>query len=265
MKRCLLTIGGLDVLGGGGIGTDMKTMEHYGFFSLSVISLVAGIEQGEFVFHEMDIATFEMQLATIAQNFQNRLAGIKIGLLANPEQIKAVYQFCQPFIGKIPIVIDPVLAFKETLQQANQDYLAALQPLLAIATILTPNLPEACLLLDEKIPDDLDSVQNLVQSLQARFQCAVYLKVGARLSGNQAVDFLALDDVFHVLQAPKIKQATINGAGCCLSSALCGALAQNHSLLGASQEAKKYVYQAIQAGLFVTEESGNVWPQIKGN
>ena len=90
MKRCLLTIGGLDVLGGGCIGTDMKTMEHYGFFSLSVISLVAGIEQGEFVFHEMDIATFEMQLATIAQNFQNRLAGIKIGLLANPEQIKAV-------------------------------------------------------------------------------------------------------------------------------------------------------------------------------
>lgn len=265
MKRCLLTIGGLDVLGGGGIGTDMKTMEHYGFFSLSVIGLVAGLEQESFVFHEMDITTFEMQLATITQNFQEQLAGIKIGLLANPEQIKAVYQFCQPFIGKIPIVIDPVLAFKETAQQANQDYLAALQPLLAIATILTPNLPEACLLLDEKIPDDLDSVQNLAQRLQARFQCAVYLKVGARLSGNQAVDFLALDDVVHVLQASKIKQATINGAGCCLSSALCGALAQNHSLLGASQEAKKYVYQAIQAGFFVTEESGNVWPQIKGN
>ena len=93
MKRCLLTIGGLDVLGGGGIGTDMKTMEHYDFFSLSVISLVAGIEQGEFVFREMDIATFEMQLATIAQNFQDELAGIKIGLLANPVQIKVVYQY----------------------------------------------------------------------------------------------------------------------------------------------------------------------------
>ena len=51
MKRCLLTIGGLDVLGGGGIGTDMKTMEHYGFFSLSVIGLVAGLEQESFVFH----------------------------------------------------------------------------------------------------------------------------------------------------------------------------------------------------------------------
>lgn len=265
MKRCLLTIGGLDVLGGGGIGTDMKTLEYYGYFSLSVLSLVAGLDQGTFVFREIEAATFEMQLTTIAQHFQERLAGIKIGLLANPAQIQSVYQFCQPFIGKIPIVIDPVLAFKETDQQANQNYLAALQPLLAIATILTPNLPEACLLLGEKVPNDMSSVQDFAQRLQARFQSAVYLKVGDRLMSNQALDFLALDDTVHVLQAPKMKQATINGAGCCLSSALCGILAQNRSLLVASQEAKKYVYQAIQAGLFVTEESGNVWPQIKEN
>ena len=159
MKRCLLTIGGLDVLGGGGIGTDMKTMEHYGFFSLSVISLVAGIEQGEFVFHEMDVQRFEMQLATCA-NFQDELAGIKIGMLANPEQIKAVYQFCQPFVGKIPIVIDPCWLLRKLFSKRIKTILLLYNHYWQ----LRPSLRRICqkfVYYWTKIPDNMDSVQRI--------------------------------------------------------------------------------------------------------
>ena len=111
MKR-ILTIGGSDPFAGGGIQTDLKTFEDFGLFGLSALTSIGVLDtNGRFILESIPSELLERQLASIDQ--MTSLDGIKIGLLNSSEAIMVVRDFIKAK-QNIPIILDPVLAFKET-------------------------------------------------------------------------------------------------------------------------------------------------------
>ncbi|EOT39582.1 hydroxymethylpyrimidine/phosphomethylpyrimidine kinase [Enterococcus columbae] len=252
-----LTIGGLDSWGGGGITTDLKTFENHQVFGLAALSTVAvEDEQNGFAIRNIANPLLQEQLSTIKNSYQDQLSFIKIGLLADIEQIAMVTDFCREFVGKIPIVLDPVLAFKETQQQAQNDYIAKLKSLIPLASVITPNLTEAQLLLHQSNQANL---LELAQALYAAFQVSVVVKGGSRLEGQQAIDVLVNQNERKIFQQPKLRKNTINGAGCSFASALACQLAMKKPMVQAVAYAKQFVFQSIEQGIAIDEDTGNVW------
>ncbi len=150
MKR-ILTIGGSDPFAGGGIQTDLKTFEDFGLFGLSALTSIGVLDtNGRFIPESIPSELFERQLASIDQ--MTTLDGIKIGLLNSSEAIMVVRDFIKAK-QNIPIILDPVLAFKETESVINQLYISQLiEELFPLVTMITPNLAEAALLSGQALP-----------------------------------------------------------------------------------------------------------------
>ncbi len=150
MKR-ILTIGGSDPFAGGGIQTDLKTFEDFGLFGLSALTSIGVLDtNGRFILESIPSELLERQLASIDQ--MTSLDGIKIGLLNSSEAIMVVRDFIKAK-QNIPIILDPVLAFKETETVINQLYISQLiEELFPLVTMITPNLAEAALLSGQALP-----------------------------------------------------------------------------------------------------------------
>lgn len=256
MTKIVLTIGGSDPFAGGGIQTDLKTFSDHQTFGMSVLTSIVTFSGNCLSVHLVDKEVFAAQLKSIQDV---SFAAIKIGLIANPVFIPLIKEFLR---GRpdIPVVLDPVLAFKEGDLKLKKAVVAGMQTDLApFVTIITPNLVEAETLLNKKITT-LAEMQAAVITLQKAFNTAVLLKGGSRLAGEDAVDILSLShgELRH-FTTKKINTQSINGAGCSLSSAIAARLSENAELDEAVKKAKNYVYQSIQKGIMVTKEFGSVY------
>lgn len=255
MTKIVLTIGGSDPFAGGGIQTDLKTFGDYHTFGISVLTSIVTLVDNNLAIHPVTKEVFLAQLKSIEQvNF----SGIKIGLIANPEFIPLIKEFLQKH-PNIPIILDPVLVFKEGNSAIEKEILAGIRGELApLATLITPNLTEAEMLSKRKI-NSLQEMKEVAILLQNEYKTAVLIKGGGRLAGECAIDLLALPETKIVeYQAQKIKAITINGAGCSLSAAITAGLTKD-KLEKAVSDAKGYVYKSIQAGVMVTAEFGSVY------
>lgn len=257
MYKKILTIAGSDTLAGGGLLADIKTFEDYGCFGLSVITCIATVNhQEEFVLENLPIRTIRTQLETIKN--QVSLDAIKIGLLNSTETIDLVAAFLDEFPG-IPVVLDPVLAFKESTQTIHRGYMDALiEKLFPRATIITPNLKEASLLSGQTIQTlaDLKAAGNILLSLGAP---AVVIKGGQRFPGSQAFDLYLDPQQEIILEKEKISSSLVNGAGCTFASSIASLLASGQALDDSVRTSKNYVYEAIQHGISLNNHFGNVW------
>jgi pyridoxine kinase len=251
MKQ-VLTIAGLDSLAGGGATADIKTFEEFNTFGHMVLTCVAAINE-EITIYDIPSAALNAQLASIA-TFTD-LAAIKIGLLHSLATIDCVKQFLMT--QDCPIILDPVLAFKEGQTQSNQAYQHALQSLFPLATLVTPNLVEAEYLANQTITtrEEMKSAAKKIKALGSAF---VLIKGGNRLKGANACDLLYDGDDFFFFEAPKSASKTTNGAGCTLSAAVTALLASDHSMMDAVQQAKVFVFAGIENGLQLTDAFGNV-------
>lgn len=257
MIKKVLTIGGSDTWGGGGIQTDLKTFENHGVFGLSVLTCIAVSSQNSFVIRQLPSELVSEQLQTITTAFE--LSAIKIGLLSDCASIKLVQEFCREQPPAIPIILDPVLAFKETAAQYQQEYSEALLQLARQATLLTPNLLEAALLADCA---PITTIEELIQAARIIYQktgTAVVIKGGSRFPDSKAIDLYYDGTVLNVLEGPRSKKETTNGAGCCFSAAICSCLAKGTSLLTSVERSKRFVFEAIEDGVIVEGPAGNVW------
>lgn len=250
-----LTIGGSDSWGGGGVATDLKTFENHQVFGLMAITTIAiaDAEDG-FSMRSLPEKLLYEQLNTIEKAYEDRLSVIKIGLLME-EHIEIVERFLKKHTKKIPIVLDPVLAFKETQQQAQYAYIDKLKTLFQYVDVLTPNLIEANLLLDNTSV----KIEDLAIELFKKYATATVVKGGSRLEGQYAEDVLAYENGLKHLTMPKLSCGTINGAGCCFSTAISCQLARKLALVPAVMKAKRYVYHAIEKGILLENQTGNVW------
>lgn len=254
MTRTILTIAGSDTLAGGGLQSDLKTFEDYHLFGLTAITCIAIVKNEQFEITNLPTELLNDQLNTIKDNLS--LDGIKLGLIHQLESLEIVKSFLRSFDG--PIVLDPVMAFKETDRIYNDSYREKLIELFPFVTVITPNLKEAELLSQQKIsnPAEMEQAAKKIIALGAH---AVVIKGGQRLSGDMASDLFYDGEDFQHFSKPKLSNVTINGAGCTFASAITSNLVLGKDLVDAIKDSKEYVYQGIKNGLLLKNGEGNVW------
>lgn len=241
-----LTIAGSDSGGGAGIQADLKTFSALGAYGASVITALTAQNTRE-VRAILDIPTdfIESQIDTVCDDLS--VQAVKIGMLSQPAVIASVANKLRQH-ALANVVLDPVMVAKSGDKLLADEAVAHLrQHLLPLATLITPNLPEAAVLLSCPEPHDKATMLEAAKGLQGLGAHAVLLK-GGHLKGNSSADLL-LDDQgkAHWLASTRIDTPNTHGTGCTLSSAIAAYLAQGVSLFEATERAKQYIQAAIGA------------------
>ncbi len=240
-----LTIAGSDSGGGAGIQADLKTFSALGTYGCSVITaLTAQNTQGVQGIYDISPAFIRQQLDSVFTDLP--ITAAKVGMLSQPEVITTVVQALDDY-PLAHLVVDPVMVATSgdvLLQQSAIDRLR--DTLIPKATLITPNLPEAAVLLECPKPDSLPAMIAMMEPLLALGAGAVLLKGGHLTSDNgSAVDLFHDGRTVHQLESRWIDTRNTHGTGCTLSSAVTAWLAQGYPLPEAVEQAKKYIAEAI--------------------
>jgi hydroxymethylpyrimidine/phosphomethylpyrimidine kinase len=240
----VLTIAGTDPTSGAGIQADLKTFSALRTYGLTVnTALVAQNTQGVRSIHEVPEDFVGAQLDAVFDDVE--VHAVKIGMLSRPEVIETVAAGLERH-GAERIVVDPVMVAKSGDRLLRADAVSALRRrLLPLATLITPNLPEAGVLLDREPARDEAGMIQMAEALRALGPRAVLVK-GGHLAGEESID--VLDDGAEplTLAAPRIATDNTHGTGCTLSAAIAALLARGLPLRAAVREAKAYLTEALR-------------------
>jgi hydroxymethylpyrimidine/phosphomethylpyrimidine kinase len=242
---CALTIAGSDSGGGAGIQADLKTFAAHGVHGLSAIAaLTAQNTRGVTAIHVPPPAFLRAQVEACFADF--RIGAVKIGMLASAQVIRTVADLLADH-PRVPVVLDPVMVASSGATLLDPAALDALREhLLPRATLLTPNIPEAELLLGHALADGAAAEAALVELL-ALGPGAVLLKGGhLPARGGELVDRFDDGTVFAEFVHPRLKVAG-HGTGCTLASAVAANLCLGLALPRACAEATDYVHGALAA------------------
>ena len=240
-----LTIAGSDSGGGAGIQADLKTFAAHRVHGLSAIAaLTAQHTRGVTAVHVPDTAFLQAQVEACFDDFDIRV--VKLGMLATTGVIEAVAGMLAAH-GDVPVVLDPVMVATSGAKLLADDALDALRTqLLPLAAIVTPNLPEAELLLGESI-GDVAAMHRACAALRERGAQAVLLKGGHLLGGDVVVDVFADARGVAEIRHPRLA-IEAHGTGCTLASAIAARLALGDALEAACVAASDYVHRALVSG-----------------
>lgn len=265
MTAIALTIAGSDSGGGAGIQADLKTFSALGVYGASVITAVtAQNTRGVTAVEDISSSMITAQMRAIFSDL--RVNALKIGMVSRSETIATIAQELAGFTG--PIVVDPVMVATSGDRLLREDAIEALKArLIPLATIVTPNLPEAALLTSRPLAANADEMQVQAREILAMGAKAVLIK-GGHGSSAESTDFLMTQDAMVVLSAERIDTRNDHGTGCTLAAAVAAELAKGASLANAARTAKDYLHAALKAGasLNVGEGRGPVhhfhgwWP-----
>jgi hydroxymethylpyrimidine/phosphomethylpyrimidine kinase len=244
MTAVALTIAGSDPSGGAGIEADLKTFSALGVYGAAIITaLTAQNTKGVFGIHDVPADFVAAQLNAVFTDLDP--GAVKIGMLANAATIDVVAAALDRYQPR-NVVLDPVIIATSGKKLLRGDVLGRLRDLIARARVVTPNLPEAAVLLDAAPARDEAEMRAQAQELLAFGAGAVFIK-GGHGSGAESVDFLVEGGATLRLAAPRIATKNTHGTGCTLASAVAAGLAKGLALQTAAQEAKAYVSAAIAA------------------
>jgi len=243
MHGRVLIVAGSDSGGGAGIQADIKTVTALGGFAMTAITaLTAQDTTGVHGIHEVPPDFIRSQMRVVLSDLGADC--IKTGMLHSNAVIGAVCDELSELARDIPLVADPVMVAKGGARLLAPDTMATLKTrLLAITTVLTPNLPEAEALTGLEIRD-LDGMRRAAEALLAMGPQAVLVK-GGHLPSDRVHDVLATAAGMTVLEHARIDSASTHGTGCTLASAIAAGLAQGLELLPAVTRARAYVAEAI--------------------
>jgi hydroxymethylpyrimidine/phosphomethylpyrimidine kinase len=239
----VLAIAGSDPSGGAGIQADIKAISANGAYAMAVITALTA--QNTLGVRDVQLVSPAFVAAQIDAVFDDiRVDAVKIGMLGSPEITLAVAEALTRH-GAPRIVLDPVMVAKggdRLLSEAGVQ--ALVERLLPLATVITPNLPEAAALLDEPELTHAADMPALAERLLALGPAQVLLK-GGHLGGQGSPDYLQTSAGGHWLEGERIPTKNTHGTGCTLSSALAAQLAMGETPLAAARAAKRYVAGAI--------------------
>jgi hydroxymethylpyrimidine/phosphomethylpyrimidine kinase len=244
-----LTIAGVDPSGGAGVLADVKTMSALGAYACAVIAaLTAQNTRSVTGVFAVPADFVRQQIDTLFADV--RIDAAKIGMVGQAPVIVAVAE-CLRRWQPAHLVVDPVMIAKSGDALLEKSAVGALREgLLPIATVLTPNLPEAGVLLEMRAPESVKEMRQAAERLRERMAHAgrrwVYLK-GGHLPGAEATDLLFDGDRMLELSAPRIDTQNTHGTGCTLSAALTALLPQTPDVPTAARRAKAYLGAAIAA------------------
>ncbi|HXH01122.1 MAG TPA: bifunctional hydroxymethylpyrimidine kinase/phosphomethylpyrimidine kinase [Xanthomonadaceae bacterium] len=242
---CALTIAGSDSGGGAGIQADLKTFAAHGVHGLTTIAAVtAQHTRGVTAVHVPPIDFLRAQIDACFDDF--RIGAVKLGMLANGAVIAAVAEAIQqhrpPFV-----VLDPVMVATSGAALLEPDAIEVMRRhLLPLASVLTPNIPEAELLLGRSIRNSTDADAACAALLVLGAQ-AVLLKGGHLEEGDDVVDRYADAEGLHEWRHPRLGFSA-HGTGCTLAAAVAARLCRGDALAVACSAAVEYVQQALARG-----------------
>jgi len=245
-RQCTaLTIAGSDSGGGAGIQADLKTFAALGVHGTCAVTCLTA--QNPRRVTGIRATAPDMVRAQIEAVFEAfRPAAIKTGMLYSKGIVDAVAE-ALPKRGGPPLVIDPVMVATSGTQLLRSNAVRTLvQRLLPRATLITPNLDEAGLLLDRSLKD-VDDLRQAARDLWDRFGCAVLVKGGHIRGLKSAVDIFYDRATELLLEAPFVRGVNSHGTGCTYAAAATGYLALGDSLVRAVERAKQFITQAIAA------------------
>ncbi len=241
----VLSIAGSDPSGGAGIQADLKTFSALGCYGMAAITaLTAQNTQGVSGVHVPDSAFIASQIDAIFADV--RVDAVKIGMLGSPEIVDAVAA-CLRAHKPAHIVLDPVLVATSGHSLGVPGVVEAMRAkLFPLATLITPNLPEAARFAGVDMPADEAGLEHLARLLADQGARAVLVK-GGHLSGASAQDVLFAGGQVSRFSAPRVDTKNTHGTGCTLSSAIAAHLAKGFGLVEAVQLSKDYLTQALRA------------------
>lgn len=244
--RNVLSIAGSDPSGGAGIQADLKAFSARGVYGMAVLTaLTAQNTQGVSAIHALPADFVAAQLEAIFADI--RVDAIKIGMIANAAIAHSIADVLESRGAGIPIVLDPVMVAKGGAPLLQEDANAAIiDRLLPLAAIVTPNLPEAAVLLGGPVATDRDQMAAQAQGLLACGPAAVLVK-GGHLDGDDSPDVLAEGSGFTWYEGRRTKTRNTHGTGCTLSSAIAAELSKGVPATEAVAVAKAYLATAIAA------------------
>lgn len=239
-----MSIAGSAARGGAGIQADLKTFQEMDVFGLSAVTAIVAehprLEQGVF---PLAFEAIEAQVYTALRDIG--ADAIKTGMLFTEDIIHHVAGWIKD--SDTPnIVVDPVMIGKMGSALLKDDAIEAMKKeLIPLATIITPNMPEAARILE--LDRQLETVEDLKSAAIALYQLGPknVLVKGGRLEGP-AADVLYDGENLTVLEAPRIDTIHTNGAGCSYSAAITAQLAKGKNVAEAVEESKKFITAAIR-------------------
>lgn len=245
VARTALTIAGSDSGGGAGIQADLKAFSALGVYGASVITaLTAQNTRGVQGVHAVPPAFVAAQLDSVIADIA--IDAVKVGMLANAAIIGAVAERLERYPVSA-VVLDPVMVATSGDRLLDAAAVEALRGrLMPLATLVTPNLPEAAALLGLPVAESETAMRDQAEHLIAAGARAVLVK-GGHGEGSESVDWLIAEQGSIRLTAPRIRTHNTHGTGCTLSAAIAAELAKGASLAAAVQTAKDYVSAAIAA------------------
>ena len=238
-----LTIAGSDSGGGAGIQADLKTFAALGVHGTSAITcLTAQNPEAVLGIQACRAEMVRMQMEAVFAELPP--SAVKTGMLFSTEILQVVVNFFKRQAHRV-LIVDPVMVATSGARLLKSSATRALvEQLLPLATLTTPNLPEAEILLGRKITSETE-LRQAARDIQARFGCAALVKGGHLPGAHEALDFFHDGRNELLLTAPLIKGVSTHGTGCTYSAAITGYLALGCDLPYAVEMAKHYITQAI--------------------
>jgi hydroxymethylpyrimidine/phosphomethylpyrimidine kinase len=245
MTPIALTIAGSDSSGGAGIQADLKTFAALGVYGASVITaLTAQNTTGVSGIHQVPAEFVTAQIDAVFSDLA--VGAVKIGMVAQVACIDAIVAGLTRWSPK-HVVLDPVMVATSGDRLLAAEAVDALRTkLIPLASVITPNLPEAAALLDEPVATSEAAVEDQGKRLLAMGCRAVLIK-GGHGQGAESTDYLIDANGTITLAAPRIATKNTHGTGCSLSSAIAAGLAKGENMETAIRNAKAWISAAIAA------------------
>jgi hydroxymethylpyrimidine/phosphomethylpyrimidine kinase len=250
--KTVLTIAGSDCSGGAGIQADIKTMTAQGVYGMSVITaLTAQNTMGVFDIMDVPKEFVGKQLDCVFTDIFPD--AVKLGMVSSVPIIETIVHKLVDYEAK-NIVLDPVMVSTSGSNLLTKEAVECLcSKLLPLATLITPNIPEAEVLSGIKIMSADDMIY-AAKEISNRCKEAILIKGGHRI--NDANDLLYVGGEVMWFQEERIDNSNTHGTGCTLSSAIACGLAKGYSLEKSIAEAKDYICKALRGGLNLGNGSG---------
>lgn len=250
--KTALTIAGSDSSGGAGIQADLKTMSALGVYGMSAITaLTAQNTLGVQGIMEVTPDFLAQQLESIYSDIKPD--AVKVGMVSSSPLIEVIAKKLKKYQSD-NLVIDPVMVSTSGSKLLQDEAIESLKKhLLPLATLVTPNIPEAEILSGMEIKTAQD-MEQAAEKIGRSYGCAVLLKGGHSI--NDANDFLFSENEARWFYGQRIDNPNTHGTGCTLSSAIASGLAQGKTLSQAIQAAKEYISGSLSAMLDIGHGRG---------
>jgi hydroxymethylpyrimidine/phosphomethylpyrimidine kinase len=245
MTAIALTIAGSDSGGGAGIQADLKTFSALGVYGASVITAItAQNTRGVTAVEDISAGMIAAQMKAVFSDLA--IGAVKIGMVSRIETIETIAENLAGM--EKPVVVDPVMVATSGDRLLQGDAIETLRnTLLPMATLATPNLPEAALLSAQAVATNRQDVARQAEAILKTGVRAVLIK-GGHSGGSESVDLLLDGDGLHEFSMQRIETRNDHGTGCTLAAAITANLALGYSLVDAIGLAKDYLQGALAAG-----------------